>query len=244
MIADIVWINWQKYTGLELFFYGSGCFLWVIAYGIYIRNIVKYKYVEMPVFAGCCDVAWEFVWSFLAWNDMGMLFQGANYVWFFLDAGFIFTYGVLFFGPKQLVSPQLQRRALFVPMCLGIATAAGAATYFLHAQGLDNEVGGRSAYLIQLSISFLYVPLMLRQPTLEHFSFTANWMRGAGSALVVVFFALHYPSDWFLLTIGGTAAIVDTAFIYLFLQRRRQLAAQTVPVTRAVPGAQAALGLP
>ena len=237
MIADVVWINWDKYTGLELSFYGLGCLLWVIAYAIYIRNIVKFKYVEMPVFAGCCDVAWEFVWSFLAWNDLGMLFQAANYVWFFLVAGFIFTYGVLFFGSKQLVSPQLKPRAVFIPMCLGIAVAAGAASYFLHSQCLDNEVGGRSAYLIQLSISFLYVPLMLRQTTLEHFSFTANWMRGVGSALVVVFFAIHYPSDWFLLTIGATAAVVDTVFIYLFLQRRRQLAAQGTAVTLA--GAEA-----
>ena len=64
------WINWQEYTGLEFFFYGVGCLLWVVAYAIYIRNIIRLKYVEMPVFAGCCDVAWEFVWSFLAWNNM------------------------------------------------------------------------------------------------------------------------------------------------------------------------------
>ena len=81
----------------------------------------QHRYVEMPVFAGCCDVAWEFVWSFFAVNNMGMLFQAANYVWFFLDAGFIFTYGVLFFGAKQFASPQLTRRAVFIPMCLAIA---------------------------------------------------------------------------------------------------------------------------
>jgi hypothetical protein len=224
MIADIVWINWQDYTGVEFFFYGAGAFLWVIAYAIYIRNIVKFKYVEMPVFAGCCDVAWEFVWSFFATNNMGTLFQAANYVWFFLDAGFIFTYGVLFFGAKQFVSPQLTRRAVFIPMCLGIAAAAATVTWFMHSQGLDNAVGGRSAYLIQLSISFLYVPLMLRQTTLEHFSFTANWTRGLGSAMVVVFFVIHYPTDYFLITIGVTAAIVDSVFIYLYLQRKRQLA--------------------
>ena len=91
MIADIVWINTKDYTWTEFFFYGAGAFMWVIAYVIYIRNILKYKYVEMPVFAGCCDVAWEFVWSFFAVNNMGMLFQAANYVWFFLDAGFIFV---------------------------------------------------------------------------------------------------------------------------------------------------------
>jgi hypothetical protein len=237
MNGDIVWINWQQYTGREFFFYGMGCFLWVLAYAIYIRNIVRLKYVEMPVFAGCCDVAWEFVWSFLATNDMGMIFQGANYVWFFLDAGFIFSYGVLMFGWKQFTVPQLQARATFIPMCLGIAVMAGMATYYLHVQGMDNAVGGRSAYLIQLSISFLYVPLMLRQPTLENFSFTANWLRALGSALVVVFFYLHYPSDHFLITIGVTAAIVDSVFIYLFVQRRRQLARQAAlnPAARAVP---------
>jgi hypothetical protein len=240
---EIVWINWKDYTGAEFFFYGMGCLLWVVAYVIYIRNILRYKYVEMPVFAGCCDVAWEFVWSFLATNRMGMLFQAANVVWFFLDAGFIFSYGVLAFGSKQLTIPQLQRRSVFVPICLGIALMAGVATYQLHAQGLDNEVGGRAAYLIQLSISFLYIPLMLRQTTLEHFSFTANWTRAAGSALVVVFFFLHYPSDYFLLSIGTSAAIVDAAFIYLFLQRRRQLARQPQLSPVATPGGSAALAL-
>jgi hypothetical protein len=241
-MSGIVWINWQEYSGLEFFFYGVGCLLWVVAYAIYIRNIIKLKYVEMPVFAGCCDVAWEFVWSFLAWNNMGMLFQAANYVWFFLDAGFIFTYGVLMFGAKQLTVPQLQPRSVFVPMCLGIACMAGVGTYFLHSQGLDNEVGGRAAYLIQLSISFLYVPLMLRQPDLRFFSFTANWTRALGSAMVVVFFFLHYPSDYFLLSIGTASAIVDSVFLVMFVQKQRRLAAAVV--SRAAPNQQAALGLP
>ena len=109
-------------------------------------------------------------------------------------------------------------------------TAAGLVTYFLWAQGMDNAVGGRSAYLIQLSISFLYIPLMLRQPDLRFFSFTANWTRSLGSAMVVVFFALHYPEDKFLLTIGTTAAITDATFIVLFLQKKRRLDARALPV--------------
>jgi hypothetical protein len=243
-MSGIVWINWQDYTATEFFFYGMGCVLWVVAYAIYIRNIFKFKYVEMPVFAGCCDVAREFVWSFLATNNMGMLFQAANYVWFFLDASIIFTYGVLFFGWKQLTIPQLQPRRIYVPMCLFVVLMAGMGTYFLHAQGLENAVGGRAAYLIQLSISFLYVPLMLRQTTLEHFSFTANWTRAVGSALVVVFFFIHYPSDYFLLTIGTAAAIVDGCFIYLFLQKRRQLAAQPVVSPAGTRSRQAAFAQP
>jgi tryptophan-rich sensory protein len=142
---------------------------------------------------------------------------------------------VLFFGARQLTVPELTPRRVFIPMCLGIAVMAGAATYYLHAQGLDNSVGGRSAYIIQLSISFLYVPLMLRQPTLEYFSFNANWLRAAGSALVVVFFFLHFPQDTFLLTIGCAAAVVDAVFLYLFVQKRRRLAAGAPVIRNAVP---------
>ena len=78
---------------------------------------------------------------------------------------------------------------------------------------------------------FLYIPLMLRQSDLRFFSFTANWTRALGSAMVVVFFVLHYPDDRFLLTIGATAAIVDATFLVLFKQKQRQL--ETRPVAAA-----------
>ena len=66
---------------------------------------------------------------------------------------------------------------------------------------------------------------MLRQPDLRYFSWTANWTRALGSAMVVVFFALHYGlADRFLLTIGTAAAIVDAVFLYLFRQKLRAAA--------------------
>ena len=141
----------------------------------------------------------------------------------------IFSYGVLFLGWKQFKAPQLTPLRVFIPMCLAIAVGAGMATYFFHAQGFENSVGGRAAYLIQLSISFLYIQLMLGQPDLRHFSWTANWTRALGSAMVVVFFYLHFPNDRFLLTIGTASAMIDATFIYLFLQRRAQLRAISSP---------------
>jgi tryptophan-rich sensory protein len=167
---------------------------------------------------------------------MGFLLQGANVVWFVLDFGYIFTLGVVRYGWKQLTVPQLQKRAVFAPICFAIAAFAAVATWFLHHQGLDNEVGGRSAYLIQLTISFLYVPLMLRQPDLRNFSYAAAWCRSLGSASVVVFFALHYPSDWFLLTIGCTSAVVDGTFLTIFTRRRWALAAREAPARPAALG--------
>ncbi|HEX5719173.1 MAG TPA: hypothetical protein VF179_23630, partial [Thermoanaerobaculia bacterium] len=196
-------------------------------------------YVEMPVFAGCLDVGWELTWSFFQQSDMGMLIQGANYVWFAMDAGFIFSVGVLIHGSKQLTIPHLQRRSVFIPACLFVAAFSALVSYQMRAQGLDNGIGSRSAYLIQLCISFLYLMLMLRQPDLRNFSYTANWCRSLGSALVVVFFYMKWPEDRFLCTIGTVAAMVDATFLTVFAMRRRQLAAAAEPVT--APGWQAPL---
>jgi hypothetical protein len=240
----IVWINLKEYTPLEFFFYGLGCLFWVLAYVIYIREIIRLKYVEMPFFAGCCDVGWEFTWSFFAVNNMGMLFQGANYLWLVLDIGFIFTFGIVRYGWKQTTIPELRKKSVYVPFCILTAAAAAAATYFMHVQGLDDGVGGRSAFLIQLSISGLYIPLMLRQPDLKNFNYAASWYRSLGSALVVVFFYLHYPTDRFLLLIGTASAVTDATFLYLYWLRRAELRRQAaggvaVPSLSPVPSSMA-----
>ena len=45
-------------------------------------------------------------------------------------------------------------------------------------------------------------------------------------------FYLHFPDDRFLQTIGTAAALVDATFLYLFVQKRRRLAAG-VPLRQA-----------
>ena len=66
MIDWSKWVNLNLYTPTELILFGGGCYLWVIVYAIYVRSIIKEKFIEMPVFAGCADIGWEFTWSFLA----------------------------------------------------------------------------------------------------------------------------------------------------------------------------------
>ncbi|HEV7503315.1 MAG TPA: hypothetical protein VGS07_00210 [Thermoanaerobaculia bacterium] len=235
MAGGIVWINTNDYNKMELLVCGLGYLLWVIAYGVYIRDIIRFRYVEMPAFAGACDVGWEFTWTFLLVTKMGWLFRIGNGIWFFLDIGFIFTFGVLRYGWKQLAPSPLQKRIFFVPACIFVMVFSAIATYFLGSQGMDNEIGARSAYLIQLCISFLYLVLMLRQTDLTNFSYAASWLRSLGSALVVVFFYMHYQ-DRFLCTIGTTAAMVDGCYLYCFKKKKEQLA-------RAAREPQAALGL-
>jgi hypothetical protein len=211
------WINFQEYTPIEMFFFAGGCFLWVIVYAIYVRQILKHKYVEMPYFAGAVDFGWEFTWSFLLATNMGLLLQWTYQAWFFFDL-FIFG-GLLVYGWKQLATPKL--RSVFAPMCITVAAGGAAATYFLYTSGLDEPIGAVSAYLAQLLISILYVGLLLRQGDPERFSLWAAWLRTIGTLMNTIFMNIHYPDNYFLRFISIAAAPIDFTYIYLLWRIKR-----------------------
>jgi hypothetical protein len=101
-------VNLESYTPVELVLFSVGCYLWVIVYFIYIRNIIKLKFIEIPVFAAASNLGWEFIWGFIPPpTDMGLLLVWAYRGWFLIDI-FIF-YGVLRYGTKQITTPALQR---------------------------------------------------------------------------------------------------------------------------------------
>ena len=74
-------------------------------------------------------------------------------------------------------------------------------------------------------ISFLYIPLMLRQRSLMGWSMWAAWTRTLGTGLIGVFAFMHYPGLPFLLAMAVIATLVDFIYIHLFASRRRELAA-------------------
>lgn len=225
------WINTQEYTPLELFLFIGGCGLWVIVYLIWAKNIVKKKYFELPVFAGCADIGWEFTWSFLATTNMGLFLEWTYRSWFLFDI-FLFA-GLLLYGWKQYMAPQLRPLKVHIPVCLGVTLFWVAGVYFMHVQGLDTPIGARSAYLDQLCISFLFIPLMLRQKSLENYSFAAAWLRMLGTGMNTVFMNIHYPDDYFLRLIATVSTVLDCTYIYLFWMRRRQLRSGAVPAEGA-----------
>src|SRR5947209_5695198 len=102
-------LNTQKYHPFELFLFGGGCYMWVFVYAIYIKKIVKLKYIEMPVFAACGNIGWEFVWSFLLAPDpdMGALILWCYRIWFFFDL-FIF-YNILRYGAEQVMTTPIRK---------------------------------------------------------------------------------------------------------------------------------------
>jgi hypothetical protein len=215
-------VNTRDYTTLELLLFAVGCYMWVIVYILYIKEIRKGKCIGMPVFAACSNFAWEIVWGIIPWTtDMGPLLVWAYRAWFLLDLYIIA--GVLRYGSVQIVTPALVK--WFKPMV--VATVAGMTLlyYFFKMEHYDTPIGATSAYIAQMFISVLYLILLLRRQEHVWQSLPISWLRMAGTGLNTVFLFLHYPSMHFLQSLGVMALIIDNVYIYLFIKGRRSLSA-------------------
>lgn len=213
-------LNLTDYTALQLALYAGGAYLWVVAYVIYIRNGIRYQYVEMPAFAAAGNIGWEFCWALLFRTNLGELSRYAHFAWFALDL--VIFWLVLKHGKKQTDLPWLRR--LWVPVMLFCAVASGLFYGSFVRQGFDVGSTIQSAYICQLPISFLYIPLMLRQKDLRAFSLWTAWTRTLGTGVIGVFAFMRYPDHSFLLTMAVIAAAVDFVYIYLLAQRKREIA--------------------
>jgi len=145
----------------------------------------------------------------------------AHKAWLGLDV--IIFYLVLRYAHKQTDIPLLRR--YWVAMCLALLACAAVLYGTFVQQGLDVRSTIQSAYICQLPISFLYIPLMLRQKSLVGWSLWTAWTRTLGTGLIGIFAFMRYPSQPFLLAMAVISTAVDFLYIYLFTTRRRALAA-------------------
>lgn len=211
-------INLKLYTPFEMFLFGGGCYLWVLVYGIYVKDIRKMQFIEMPVFAACGNIGWEFVWGFLAVTNMGPLLQWCYRIWFFFDL-FIFA-SVLRYGGRQVLTPALRKN--FRSLAIGTAVAWAAAFYTMIQAGLDTPIGANSAYILNLTISVLYIFLLLQQTDARRFSVAVAWFKMIGTGMNTVFMNLYagYADNYFLRYLAILTTVLDCVYIYLLLRAR------------------------
>lgn len=207
------------YTTLELILFAGGCLMWVVAYGIIIRNASRLHFMDMAVVAGCSNFAWEFLWAFAFRTDMGWFLVYTYRAWFFLDL-FIFWL-LLKHGGAQISTPALARH--FKPLAVATTLFFTAAYYFFTKEGHDTYIGANSAYIAQIFISVLCLTLLLRRPNLQGLSFHVAWLRSFGTGANTVFMFLHYPDNHFLHVISATSFVLDMFYLYLYRKYRRAL---------------------
>lgn len=214
-------VNLTDYTPLELILFGGGCYMWVVVYAIYVRNIFKFKFIEMPLFAACGNIGWEFTWGFLAETDMGPLLVWCYQIWFIFDL-FIF-YHVLKYGWKQVTTQGLHKHLKVTSVLAAIAW--GAAIYAMVISGLDTPIGANSAFILNLCIAALYIVLLLQQTTreqFERFSWAVAWLKMVGTGMNTVFMNMHYTDNYFVRFVAIVTTVLDCTYIYMFWRKRQQ----------------------
>jgi hypothetical protein len=215
------------YTWPELILFGGGCLLWVLAYGIIVRNAFKLRFVEMAAIAGFSNFAWEFVWSFLFRTDMGWFLVYTYRAWWFLDIVIIwktFEYGA------DLWRDGLAK-TYFKPFGAACILGFGLIYYFFTKQGLDEPIGATTAYLCQLVISWCCLWTLLANPTETRFSMTVGWLRSYGTGMNTVFMFLHYPANHLVHTLGVISFVLDNLYLWILWQRLKQPAPRVALAT-------------
>lgn len=212
----IIWLNFEKYSGLELGLFFSGALLWIIGYIYIIKSIRQKQFVEMPATILAGNFAWEFLWAFVFHQDMGFAIELGYKLWFILDLYIVFSFYK--YGFKQVnESVKPYYKTFFT---LGLITW-WITLYFFIKQGYDNPIGANSAYILNILISSLYVFLFLRMEDKSVFSFTVAWTKGLGTGLISVMCILKWPENYWLISMGIICFIIDVFYFYLFLKNRK-----------------------
>lgn len=199
-------VNFDAYDVTDVILFGGGCWLWVVAYGIIIHNIIKYKKLEMPTLVGTGNFAWEGYWAWIGMNNMGFIAVYAYQAWFFLDI-FIWI-SLLRYGRIDTTHPLLAPRfKTYAILSTGLWFGF---FYFLHSMDLDTGIGAHSAYMLNGLISLCYVLnyAKLRKTSMVY-SIWVAWLKLIGTAMNTVFMFKVYPLDGFLKYFGILIFIFD-----------------------------------
>jgi len=210
-------INLTDYTITEHVFFALGCLLWVFTYIIVIKAIRQKAWVEIPLIAVAANFAWEFLWSFVFVTDMGLLYVWGYRIWFFLDC--FIVYGLFRYGYKQIDIESL--RQIAKPLT-AFAIACWFAMLYYYIKIYDaplSHMGAYSGYILNVMMSAMYIPHLLRLGKMQIFSKSAAWFKGVGTLLITVFCFLKFQ-DGFLLSLCVVTTLLDAAYIYLIMQKR------------------------
>ena len=217
---DIITLENLNFTQMTLFF--TGCVFWLITYIIYVKNIRKHEFVEIPLIVVSLNISWEFIWSFpfgaSVAKYMGMAILVGYALWFFFDC-YIF-WGTLKYGYKQFQNPVFRKNSKII----AIITAFGGLIFYytFNISGYDTPIGTMSAYLDNVLISALYIFLFVSYPDKSVFSYGVSWFKMLGTGLISVALVWHWNNNYLLMFLTSTVLLLDLYYIYISHQARAQ----------------------
>lgn len=218
-------VNCADYTPFQLLLFCVGCWLWVVAYFIIIRDFRRYKWVGMPAFAGAGNFGWEFVWTFLFATNMGLIAKYAYHAWFVIDI-YIF-WAIVQYGDKQGWAPSIRR--VFKPMIILSAVAFAWFFYIYRVSGhQDYEIGALTAWTDNFLMSVLYIFLLSRMTDVRGLSLSVGWLKMVGTGTNTLFTLSKYPDDHYLHSLGIGLFILDVIYL-IWLKKKRDAQTAGIP---------------
>jgi CheY-like chemotaxis protein len=226
-------LNTTDYSYTELAIALTGSVLWILSYLLLVKDAIKNKFVEIPFFAVCGNLAWEFLFAFVFvdYINLGQIYIWGYQAWFLIDIAIVIL--LFMYGKKQVQSNFLKKYfRLFVPLLI---VFYGFLLYFWISMGFDNTpfdaphkigrhmspviLGATSAFILNLVISTLYIRLFLRKGDLYPFSFWNGVFRWSGTALFTVLFHLIDPGNMIVTTLGILIFFCDLIYLRLVFKK-------------------------
>jgi hypothetical protein len=215
--------NLTDYTVLDHVYFATGCLLWVFVYILVIKNIHKYKYVEIPLAAIAVNFAWEFLWSFVFKTNMGEIYIWGYRAWFLLDCYIV--YHAFKYGYKQLESGMPAVWAKYI-LCFWWCAWVFILYWFTVKFDMPQSgMGGYGGYWCNLLMSAVYITLLMRTKDVQYFSFGNSLLKGIGTLLVTFFCFNHaqWKGEWFLYSLGIVTAMLDFIYIVLVYKKKKKV---------------------
>lgn len=210
--------NLRKYHPPELILFLAGFILWIFAYYYIIKDIRKYKFCEMPMLVASGNIAWEFIWSFLFFGDLGPFFSWGARIWFTMDI--FINYSCLKYGLKDVSTPVLRRqyRFWYVFSLIGWFCIV----YFMGWIDRDSHrLGIQAALLINVVMSSLYIYQVINYPGFRGKGFNRKvaWFKMFGTGSIVVGSILVWwdKQNQLFMTLGILSFLLDAVYVYLFI---------------------------
>jgi len=200
----------------QMILFVIGCVFWLLTYLIYIKEIRKKQFVEIPLLVVSLNISWEFIWSFPFGSSVskyvGTGLQVGYALWFFFDC-FIF-WGILKYGYKQFNNPFFRNNSKLIAI---LTAVLGLIFYYtFNLSGYDTQIGTISAYLDNVVISSLYIFLLISYPDKSIFSRDVSWYKMIGTGLISVALVWHWNTNYLLIFLTSLVLILDLYYIYIF----------------------------
>jgi hypothetical protein len=201
------WIDLENYTLWQVIMFFTGSLLWLVCYIDTIIDIRKNKELNIPIGCVVTNYGWEIAASIFFVPNMGKLLVVAYWAWMILDTYiFISTFK---YGYKQCMINYFKTN---IKSFLGVGIIVSLVVQATYMVQYDIPMAPISGDIINLymSIAFLY---LLTIPGYKGNSLVTGWSKFLGTGIINVMFALKYPENYFLISIGIACAIFDIIYI-------------------------------